>query len=76
MDKTEFDWLALGAKQADPFQPFEIELEDGEILFVERREMLMYGGKAAIFFRPNDGDWEIFDHEVVRAVRIPAAARW
>ncbi len=71
MDKTEFDRVVLSAKQAEPFQPFEIELEDGDILSVDRREMLMYGGKSAIFFRPN-GEWEIFDHESVRAVRVPA----
>ena len=71
MDKTEFDRLVHAAKQADPFQPFEIERDDGDVLSVERRDMLMYGGKAAIFFRPN-GEWEIFDHESVRAVRIPA----
>ncbi len=74
MDKTEFDQLVIPAMQAKPFQSFEIEMEDGEVLFVARRELIMYGGKSAIFFRPNGGDWEIFDHESVRAVRVPAAA--
>jgi len=73
MVKSEFKRLVVPAKQAYPFQPFEIELEDGEVLRIERREMLRYGGKAAIFFRPNGG-WEIFDHESVRAVRVPTTA--
>ena len=73
MDKTEFDRLVILARQADPFQPFEIELEDGDVLSIERRGMLMYGGKSAIFFRPN-GEWEIFDHESVLSVRVPDSA--
>jgi hypothetical protein len=53
----------LGRK---PFQPFVIELEDGEHWVVGQREALMYqDGGTAIYFRL-DGSFDFVDSHNVR----------
>jgi hypothetical protein len=66
MTSTQFKQGLQGLLQRKPFQPFVIELDDGEQWVVGQREAIMYHeGGTAIYFRV-DGSFDFVDCETVR----------
>lgn len=75
MDKQEFENALLGRLRQQPFQPFFIELSDGERLVVGHPRTLSYlCGPSAIYFDP-DGHGMMFHSEAVRRIveLVPAS---
>jgi hypothetical protein len=66
MTPTSFEQALQKQLERRPFQPFVIELLDGERLVVGQREALMYhDGGTAIYFRL-DGSFDFVDCENVK----------
>jgi hypothetical protein len=62
------------ARDAIPFQPFDIHLSDGRSLIVRHPEMLSISSRnrTAVVYGSDDS-WEVIDVDLVTSVRIPAA---
>jgi hypothetical protein len=75
MTPEQFEQTMIAFLHSDPFQPFMIELDDGESWVVGRPQAVMYqGGKTAVYF-PGDGEIHFVDSEGVRGlVKLVRAA--
>ena len=56
--------------QREPFQPFIVELEEGEAIVVDDPDALAMGGGAAGYIGPKDVYF--FNHEQVRSIHLAA----
>lgn len=66
MTRTSFEQDMQSFLRRKPFQPFVIELEDGEQWVVGQPEALFYhDGGTGIYFRP-DGTFDFLDCENVK----------
>jgi hypothetical protein len=55
----------LSLLRREPFEPFEIELDDGQRLHIHRAEAVATNGGAAIFV-DQDGEFNFFDWKNTR----------
>jgi hypothetical protein len=68
MSTADFEQKMQALLHRKPFQPFLIELDDGEQWVVGQKEALMYlGGDTGVYFRP-DGSFDFVDCQAVRRV--------
>lgn len=68
MARPDFEQAVQTRLERKPFQPFIVELDDGDRFFVGQREAIMYrGGTTAVFFAP-DGNFDFVDCEAVRQI--------
>ena len=65
MTAGDFHEQMLSLLRRKPFVPFEIELEDGQRLFVEDPERVASSGGTAAFGSPS-GEVILFDYRVTR----------
>jgi hypothetical protein len=65
MSTKEFDKSLLALIRKQPFQPFEIELVDGERLAVDRADAVACNGGSGAFIAA-DGSIHFFDSRTVK----------
>lgn len=66
MNQDTFECTLRKFLRSKPFHPFQVELEDGKVIVVERPSLAMGGGAATIF---TDDEFIEFACEEVRDMR-------
>lgn len=64
IDAKQFDDTLRKLLQKETFEPFYVELEGGQKIWI-RQPVLAFGGGAASFIDPDDGALIGFSHEQV-----------
>ena len=69
-----FEQKLLGLLRAQPFQPFQIEFDDGSVAVVGHPKTISYlGGMSGLYFGPDKDDFLFPSIGVRRIVRLVPA---